>query len=299
MGDASEEFFVVRRVERRCSYVLVIKKLNNNTVICIDGRGRQLVAVGTGIGFHSVPYDLEDMSKVQSTFYNISPQYLDMLESIPADVIEFTGGIVDMARRTLFYPLSPNLLLTMADHISFALERQKKGIYIPMPLADDLELTYPTEMKLARRTLRRIKMAFRVRLPENEASGICMGFVNARVYEDNNADCRHAANEQEMVDAITGIIEAESGISIRRETFNYARYATHVRYLLRRLQSGEGIETANRDLIDSTREEYKDTAACVDKIANYIHEQWHFTVGDEEKLYLMLHVNRVCSNEGL
>lgn len=277
----------------------VIKKLNNNTVLCIDGKGRQLVAVGTGIGFASIPYELTDMSKVQRTFYNISPQYLAMLESIPPDVIEFTSGIVDLARQTLSYPLSPNLLLTLADHIAFALERRKKGIYIPMPLANDLEMIYPMEMKLAKRTLHRIWSTFRVRLPENEASGICMGFVNARIYEENNIDCQDAADEQTMIDTITHIIEQEMGLSIQRDTFNYARYISHLRYLLRRLQTGEGIETINRDIIQSTREEYKDTAACVDRIADYLKDQWFYTVSDEEKLYLMLHVNRVCSNEGL
>ena len=36
---------------------------------------------------------------------------------------------------------------------------------------------------------------------------------------------------------------------------------------------------------------------CVDKICAYYKETWKLELSEEEKLYLILHVNRVCSRE--
>ena len=50
----------------------VIKKLNNNVVIAVDGDGRELVVIGRGVGFEKkIPYELTDLSKVDRTFYDL------------------------------------------------------------------------------------------------------------------------------------------------------------------------------------------------------------------------------------
>ena len=49
----------------------VIKKINNNFAICVDGEGNELIAFGKGIGFPKVPYEIEDLSVINRTFYDI------------------------------------------------------------------------------------------------------------------------------------------------------------------------------------------------------------------------------------
>ena len=36
----------------------VIKKINNNVALCLDGNQRELIAFGKGIGFKPIPYEL-------------------------------------------------------------------------------------------------------------------------------------------------------------------------------------------------------------------------------------------------
>ena len=38
----------------------VIKKINNNVALCLDGNQRELIAFGKGIGFKPIPYELTD-----------------------------------------------------------------------------------------------------------------------------------------------------------------------------------------------------------------------------------------------
>ncbi len=275
----------------------VVKKINNNAVICLDGLGRELIAFGKGLGFRATPYELDDLSLIQRTFYDVSPQYMEMIETLPMDVVEFTAEVVDMVRGTLPYELSPNLLLTLSDHIAFAIKRTKEGIYVKMPLAYDLEQMYPQEIGIAQRVVEEIKVRFKVPLHRDEASGIAMSFINARVYSKTDSGGERV--DEDILEEITAIVEREMGVSIDQSSFNYARYATHVRYLLERLHSGKGIDSINQGMYAELRQEYGETAACVDKIVDYLEHRHGFNVTEEEQLYLFLHVNRVCTNEGL
>ena len=47
------------------------------------------------------------------------------------------------------------------------------------------------------------------------------------------------------------------------------------------------------------REEFPAIAACVEEIAEHIEKTWYCTLSEEEKLYLILHVNRILAKEGL
>lgn len=72
--------------------MVVLKKINNNVAICKDGRGRELIAFGKGIGFPQTPYVLTDLRKIERTFYNVSSQYISMLNDIPYEIIQFTAN---------------------------------------------------------------------------------------------------------------------------------------------------------------------------------------------------------------
>ena len=54
--------------------MLAIKKLNNNAVLCRDGQGRDVIAMGRGVGFGGeFPRELP-LSKIEHTFYDIDPK---------------------------------------------------------------------------------------------------------------------------------------------------------------------------------------------------------------------------------
>ena len=57
--------------------MLAIKKLNNNAVLCRDGQGRDVIAMGRGVGFGGeFPRELP-LSKIEHTFYDIDPKGWD------------------------------------------------------------------------------------------------------------------------------------------------------------------------------------------------------------------------------
>ena len=98
---------------------------------------------------------------------------------------------------------------------------------------------------------------------------------------------------------VTEIVENELHILVERSGFNYSRYATHMQYLFQRIHTGLAIRSDNLQLYTSLREEFPEIAACVEKIAQHIEREWHSALTEEEKLYLILHVNRICIKEGM
>lgn len=278
----------------------VIKKINNNVAICVDGNGKELIAFGKGIGFPPMPYDLTDLKLVDRTFYNINERYLALLNDIPLDIIEFTAKMVIFAGNHLTYTLNPNLVLTLADHISFAMEREKKHIYIRMPLAYDMEQTYPDEMEISSYILRRIYDTFHIKLNQNEAAGIAMAIVCARMTLKEEASLNTPTKkEDDLLEGITEIIEGQMHIQVNRKSFNYARYATHVQYLLQRLHEHKSVDSDNMSVYKSLQEEFSEVSDCVNKIEEYLQKEIHRSITEEEKIYLILHVNRICAKEGL
>jgi len=275
-----------------------IKKINNNVAICLDSKNHELIAFGKGIGFPQMPYEVE-LKDIERTFYNINEKYLGLLNELKTEMIEFTAKMIAVAQNHLEYELNPNLVLTLADHLSFAIEREKKGVYIQMPLVYDMDQQYPEEMRLSRYIVKKISEKFHVVLKRNELSGIAMAFISARVSNDNSIGKVQKKNAEKIISMVCNIVEEEMGISVNKKTFCYARFATHMNYLIDRIYASNYLSSENASLYDSLKVEYPKVDACVDKIITYLDSELTCNINNEERMYLILHVNRICMKEGL
>ena len=59
-----------------------------------------------------------------------------------------TDELVETIRQRLKYPLNESLLITLADHISFAIQRSEEGIRFSNPLMTSIREFYPEEYHL-------------------------------------------------------------------------------------------------------------------------------------------------------
>lgn len=275
--------------------MLGLRRINNNVVLCRDGKGRELIAMGKGIG--TLPREIP-LGEIERTFYDTDESYRQLVAELPEQVLEFAARIVEIARNELPYELSPNAAFTLADHINFAMERARKRIRVKMPLAYDVEQLYPAEYGIAKAARRRIRKEFCIELPECENTGIAMSLLNSKL-TGSETEAVNEEQDEQMLEDVTEIVENEMNILVERGGFNYSRYATHMQYLFRRIHTGQAIQSDNLQIYLSLREEFPEIAACVEKIARHISEQWHSELTEEEKLYLILHINRICIKEGM
>lgn len=272
-----------------------IKKINNNVCQCVDSSGRSLIAFGKGIGFPTMPYELNDMSLVERTYYDVDENFLPMLTEIPLEVLEVARAVSDLAHQSVKSELNPNLTFTLADHINFCLERLRKNIFVTLPPIYDIALSYPVETEVAKKAVELINRSMNVRLRASEATGIAMNIINAEVEPSRPTG---DYNEEVLTEDIISIIEKAFGVGIDRSSYNFARLATHLRYLYERLHLGTPIQTNYSELYLPIKKEYPKTEDCVCKIASYLEAIWKCPVDDNERLFLWLHIDRLMTRQG-
>ena len=92
---------------------------------------------------------------------------------------------------------------------------------------------------------------------------------------------------------VDNIIEKELHITLDKDSFQYSRFAMHLRYLIQRLSTGKQVEDQGVGLLGQMRREYPEVYACAKKVVEYFASTWDWQCNDEELLYLILHIYRV------
>ena len=274
--------------------MIVIKKINNNAAICLDSLGIEVVAIGTGIGFPQVPYEIDNLGVIQRTYYDVDPTYINLLNLISEDVFQVTAKIVDIFKGQVDSEVSSNIVFTLADHIEFAIERTKKNTQIDTPLLYEIQNLYEMEYEIGLMALKLIYKDLKIRLPKSEAGNIALHLINA---QSTTSKKDSSLNINEMLEEVTNIIGFSFQIYINRDSLNYSRFASHFQYLIKRQQKGKAIASDNLKMYETLIKEYPETAKCTEKIKEYLNEEFNFMLDDEELLYLILHINRLCVRE--
>lgn len=272
----------------------VIRKINNNAAVAQDRNGREMVVMGRGVGFGVMPYELTDLSRIYRTFYDVDPRYFDALADLPQNVVLASADIVEQAEISLGGELNANLAFTLADHIAFAIQREKKGIILAMPLAYDVKRLYPKESELGIRALEIIRLHTGTSLPDAESVSIALHLINAELEGSNMHTMLTALN---VLEELTAIVEQRLGIVLCREGYNYARFAMHLQFLVQRLQAGRPAQDNSENLLEQTAQEYPEIYDCACALVRHLEERYGWQCSRDEILYLMLHIHRVQNRE--
>lgn len=270
----------------------VVKNINNNISLCLDSHNNEVVAFGKGIGFMKPPYDVP-LSKIDRTFYDVSPEQLGLLTRIPEEVMEAAAEIVDLANEQSSHQFRENVVFTLADHIDFCIQRQKERIHFKLPLFYEVRQLYPEESKIGQKALRIIRQRLGVDLPREEGAAIALHFVNYQEQEAGDDAVDYGA----VIEQATRTVEQELNVSIDKEGFNYYRFVTHMHYMMKRTQDDQMIASQNQEIFESLCREFPDIYRCACKIGADMQKTLHQQLTDEEILYLMLHINRLCARE--
>lgn len=273
----------------------VIKNINNNVAICVDDNGHEVVAMGKGIGFSKPPYEV-DLSKIDRTYYSLDSHYVTLLSEIPEEVIDVTLEIVEKGSDYLGVNLSRTFWFSLCDHINFAIENVKNGLVISNPMTNEIKHLYEKEMLLGKWAINHIEKRLSIQLPLSEVSGIALHFINA---EQMTTIGTQKDEITHFIDDITEIVESEMNIIIDRNDFNYSRFVTHLKYLLKRSTRSNETNSENVKLYDEVYEKFPELRKTIEKIKLYILAELNIEPSKEELLYLVIHINRFCTRAGL
>lgn len=270
----------------------IIKRINHNAVLCVDSKGRDVVALGSGIGFPDGSNEVE-LQRIERTFYGVDARYLDLMKDIPSDVLGFSAQMADVIRGVLSYELSPNFPLVLADHIAFMIKRIRGGMVTNMPLSYDIAQLYPLEWKLAAFVIDRAESTFDLPLKRSEVTGVALSILNS-VNSDTTTVEEGIAVER-ILDGATRTVEKNLSIIIDRDGMNYARFATHMHYLLRGLRTAGLPDKQDEQMLRLLKNEVPDIVSCALDVGTLAEREAGIHLGMSEFVYLAIHINRLYS----
>jgi len=270
-----------------------IKKINNNVAICLDGNQKELVAFGKGIGFPTMPYEITDLNKITMTFYKIDQSFYQLVSDIPDDILEISALITLKAQVILECPLNPNLVVGLADHINFSIIRLRKFKKMKMLFSYDIEHLYPKETELGKYAVNLIWKRLHVKLPDSEITSIAIHFVNA---EEEHETTESEVYESLIIEIIK-YIEKYFETQINEKDFNYNRFVMHLRYYFQRIQKEDQFFNSAKELIEPIKNNHPQVYECANDIAKIIEEKLQIHCTEDEKVYLMIHVYRIITNQ--
>ena len=121
----------------------VIKKiLNNNAVLAFDlDKSSEVIFLGKGVGFNKkIAMAEEDKPEIKKYYlHNDTEKGLssELIKNVAPIFLEIAHEIIKEAEMK-FKALDNHILLPLADHIAFAIERIEGNIKFENPFTDDI-----------------------------------------------------------------------------------------------------------------------------------------------------------------
>lgn len=260
----------------------------------MDNNHREIVVIGKGIGFGELPYELSDLSKIDRTYYDIDKSLVNLTLEIPDELFGIVSDTVEKFKAEFGKELNPNIVFTLSDHINFGIERAQTKLTWNYSIQSDIEVSHPTEIELAKELLFQVNNRLNVSLPNSEIYGIALHLINAQKDFAENAD-----NEESdvLIRGIIDIVETFFKIELDKKSMNYVRFVTHLNYLFKQKKSNNHVSSENIKLYKVMKKDFPNIFECVLKIQEYLNQFSEQDLNDEDRLYLMLHLNRVLSRE--
>lgn len=276
-----------------------IKKVFNNNVLLAEQQGHEVVLIGKGLGFQKKTGDRVDESLVTKTYTPTADNWLKNFQALMSDIepdyFELTSEIIDLAEQRLNTTFNGYLLISLTDHIHFAVYRHQRQMDIKNEILWEIKRIYHQEYEVGRQALALIKDRFKVQLPDDEAGFIAMKFVENSL-SDSNGDQTVAMTK--LINDILNIVKYQLSLTMSEDSLSLQRFLVHLRFFAERLtlkQADESAGTEDEFLFEHVSQKYPQAFACVAKIVAFIQKTMAQPVSMNEQIYLTIHIQRMLN----
>lgn len=274
----------------------IIRILNNNVVQAYNDEGKEVILVGKGIAFNAKNNNINEY-KIEKVFelkdVPLNQHVESLLNEIPNEYWQFSYVAMNLIKEKMNLNLSGSFLISLADHVYTAIQRNKEKNNIPDFFAIESKYLYPQEYAVAVEIVQLMNETFNCDMDKSEAGFIVLHIIDAK-YSTNESDSNLIA---EIVKSVLMIVEADFKDDIKKESINYERFLVHLRYFAQRvMEKNVGQEKRFDAIFEALKKDCKKQAECVLKIKEMIKRKYHYLINDEEQCYLLIHVIKVSQN---
>ena len=273
----------------------VLKVLNNSLILALDESGAECILMGKGLGYHKAigyPVKKDEIQKIfVLTDNKMLKNFIQLASTIDETYLNMVREIIDFAVRKYQIKVKDYLYLSLADHISFVVKRVKEGNIGENFNYPDVLLHHRNEYQVGLFAVNLINKKMHVSLPNSEATGIGLHFVDAEVDVEDQQKNREIAD---LVSSLEKIAQRIIGGKIDQNTFTYSRFLTHLNYFCERvyenkLFSDEDQEGLYQDLAAKMPKEVE----IINAFDEFIRKKINLRITKQEKIYLIVHLHKV------
>lgn len=273
--------------------MIIERIINNNVVSSRDKDGKEVVIMGSGIGFGRKKGDAVAEQRIEKIFRmedaDALSRFKNLLTKLPMEYIQLSNEIISCAKSSLGTQLNENVYLTLTDHISFALERYKEGMFFPNALHHEVKRFYTSEYQVGLQALKLIQEKTGIVLPEDEAASIALHLVNAE-FDLKVHDTWHMTNMiSKMLEVLT-----ENYPVLEKESLEKDRMISELKFTAYRILMLEPLKEKGDIGLSAFLAEHCPKAVKAAKAAAAAVQQEHgCRMTEEEMLYLAVYLKRI------
>ncbi len=276
----------------------VLRVFNNNVVLARADDGTDVILTGRGLGFQARPGQAIDPDRITRIFRAADGRDADsvaaLIAGIPLEHVQLVSAALTEAGLETRATSSATLVISLADHVSFAIRRLGMGMAIEYPLMAEVEHLYPEEYDQGRRLLSAINARLTDPLPDTEAVALALHLVNAGF---TTGDLSYTYTMTGVIQQMVAVIEHSYGITLDLHSVSVGRFITHVRYLFVRIDQHKQLNQVEHSRIgDAIRESYPTACECAQRLGAVLELRLGSPLTDDEISYLTLHVARVATD---
>lgn len=274
--------------------MVIEKVLNNNMVISRNPEGKEIILQGKGIGFNKRKRDSIVRTQVERIFTpndkNEIKRFQDFFAKLPDEYWEIAEQMTHYAREVCELKVSERVLIPVCDHLAGAVERYQSGAVLKNPMLWEVKHLYPKEYQVGCRGLELVKKRFHIQMEPDEAAFLAFHYVCSQL-GDSQVENLEAITR--LIKEITQIVEACYQIRMDEESWDYQRFITHLKFFAKRMFEGKQCAGSEDEWFHLIKEKYPQSYKCIVKIADFIHDVYHYELNREEMLYLMIHIEKI------
>ena len=202
--------------------------------------------------------------------------------------MEVKPVIIRIAEESLKTPMVHSVLLPLADHIYYSLQRYKKGINVPLLVDEEIKRFYKDEYEVGRKGVEIINKQYSVNLNQEEASAIAFHIVNGT----EGSGMSNTTKILDGVKKITEIISNDMKIQFDENALDYSRLIIHLRFLLKKIVvSKENTGASDNSLMyQNLLNDDAQMNKCLNDVSKYCVIAFNYDLTENDKLYLLIHI---------
>lgn len=272
----------------------IVLKVFNNNIVLVNSGNIEKILFAKGIGFGKKPdCIIPKGTSIDKIFVIENQENIDNLKNL---INQIDAGFFAACEEAIYEiskmvnkELNERIHIGLIDHLFLAVKRIKDNEEIENPFLIETKTLYSKEYKLAELVGRMVGIYSNIDIPDGE-----IGFIALHIHSAlNDGKISNTIKNTNLLNDIVEYVENSLGYSIPKDSLDYARFCTHVKFAIQRILTNSTVDNDLTNIIKST---YAESYFISEGISDIIGRSLSIEVTKEEIACLTIHVERFRIN---